>query len=147
MIIIFLLLELILLQALNLQQLVNYIKFLNGQATHLLPARQALSAGREGAQDQQIRPCGIETGRQDRQHGQGRRIHQYFPNNAGNKEASKKKGELFRRIKASTVWKLINQEEKTESIYNWNKPEEDARSQTSNLTSVTIRTEQLPVGI
>lgn len=28
-----------------------------------------------------------------------------------------------------------------------NQPEEDARSQTSNLTSITIKTEQLPVGI
>ena len=42
---------------------------------------------------------------------------------------------------------MINQEEKSESIYNWDKPEEDARSQTSNLTSITIKTEQLPVGI
>lgn len=59
---------------------------------------------------------------------------------SGNKEVSKKKGELFRRIKPSTLWKLLNQEEKSESIYNWNKPEEDAVSQTSNFTSVTIKT-------
>jgi hypothetical protein len=60
---------------------------------------------------------------------------------------AKKKGEMFRRIKPSTLWKLINQEEKSESIYNWDKPEEDARSQVSNLTSITIKTEQLPVGL
>lgn len=66
---------------------------------------------------------------------------------AGTKEASKKKGELFRRIKPSTLWKLVTQEEKTESIYNWDKPDEDARSQVSGFTSVTIKTEQLPVGI
>lgn len=42
---------------------------------------------------------------------------------------------------------MLNQEIKTESIYNMNQPEEDARSQTSNLTSITIKTEQLPVGI
>ena len=65
----------------------------------------------------------------------------------GNKEISKKNGELFRRIKPSTLWKMLNQELKTESIYNMNQPEEDARSQTSNLTSITIKTEQLPVGI
>ena len=40
----------------------------------------------------------------------------------------------------------MNQEAKTESIYNINH-EDDARSQTSNLTSITIKTEQLPVGI
>lgn len=45
------------------------------------------------------------------------------------------------------MWKLINQEEKSESIYNWNQPDEDARSQVSNLTSITIKTEQLPTGI
>lgn len=45
------------------------------------------------------------------------------------------------------MWKLLNQEEKTESVYNWNQPEEDARSQTSNLTSITIKTEQLPTGV
>ena len=42
---------------------------------------------------------------------------------------------------------MITQEQKAESIYNWEKPDEDARSQTSNLTSITIKTEQLPVGI
>lgn len=66
---------------------------------------------------------------------------------AGTKEAAKKKNELFRRIKPSTLWKLLNQEEKSESIYNWNKPEEDAMSQASGLTSITIKTEQLPTGV
>lgn len=42
---------------------------------------------------------------------------------------------------------MLNQEEKSESIYNWNQPEEDSKSQHSNFTSVTIRTEQLPTGI
>lgn len=60
---------------------------------------------------------------------------------------SKRKGELFRRIKPTTLWKMMNQEMKTESIYNINQPEDDARSQISNLTSITIKTEQLPVGI
>ena len=125
----------------------KFYQILNGQATDRLPGRQAFSSRREGAQDEQIRSRLVEIGGQDRHHSQGCLVHQYFSHDAGNKEASKKKGELFRRIKSSTLWKLINQEEKTESIYNWNKPEEDARSQTSNLTSVTIRTEQLPVGI
>lgn len=66
---------------------------------------------------------------------------------AGTKEVAKKKGELFRRIKPSTLFKLINQEEKSESIYNWKRPEDDAVSQASGYTSVTIKTEQLPVGI
>lgn len=64
----------------------------------------------------------------------------------GNKEVSKRKGELFRRIKPSTLWKMLNQEIQAESIYNINH-EDDARSQMSNLTSITIKTEQLPVGI
>ena len=41
----------------------------------------------------------------------------------------------------------MNQEVKAESIYNINQPDEDARSQISNLTSITIKTEQLPIGI
>lgn len=42
---------------------------------------------------------------------------------------------------------MLNQEVKSESIYNINQPEDDARSQVSNLTSITIKTEQLPVGV
>ena len=29
--------------------------------------------------------------------------------NSGNKEVSKRKGELFKRIKPSTLWKMLNQ--------------------------------------
>lgn len=42
---------------------------------------------------------------------------------------------------------MLNQEIKTQSIYDINKPEEDSRSQTSGLTHITIKTEQLPVGV
>lgn len=42
---------------------------------------------------------------------------------------------------------MLNQETKTESIYNINQPEEDSRSQISGLTHITIKTEQLPVGV
>jgi hypothetical protein len=56
------------------------------------------------------------------------------------KEIAKKKSELFKRIKPATLWKLLNQEVKGESIYNWDKPDEDSLSQTSNLTSITIKT-------
>ncbi len=34
-----------------------------------------------------------------------------------------------------------------ESIYKWDKPDEDSVSQTSGLTSITIKTCQLPVGV
>jgi centrosomal protein CEP41 len=42
---------------------------------------------------------------------------------------------------------MINQENNSESIYAMNKPDDDARSQTSNLTSITIQTAQLPTGL
>ena len=63
---------------------------------------------------------------------------------------SKRKSEMFKRIKASTIIKLLNQNTQTESIYNLgndneNIPMDDSKSVVSSKTTNTAMTQKTTV--